>query len=246
MDRELPPGPPNVIGLVIPGPFTVGETVTVSDAATHHLRVRRAIVGNAMSLYDGDGTIAEGQLTALSTHRGEIVITSVRQAARPPAVHLLAPIADRERMLWLAEKATELGVTSWRAVRWRRSRSVSPRGEGPSFVAKVHARMCAAAEQSGNPWLPTIEPDVDPAEAAAHAPGARYLLTSGAPPISGPLAAPVTLALGPEGGIEPDEAALFERSGFLPVSVGAHTLRFETAGVIAVGLVRAMLEHRNE
>jgi 16S rRNA (uracil1498-N3)-methyltransferase len=243
VERELPPSWPHVIGLVAPGPFTVGDTVTVEDAATHHLRVRRATMGNAIALYDGAGAIAEGQLTLLTTHRAVVSIAAVRHVDAPPPVHLLMPIADRDRMLWLAEKVTELGLTSWRAVRWRRSRSVSPRGEGPSFATKVHARMCAAVEQSGNPWLPTIEPDLDPADAAAVVPGARYLLTAGAPPMTGPLTTPVTLALGPEGGIEPDEAALFERSGFLPVSVGAHTLRFETAGVVALSLVRFLLEH---
>ena len=232
-----------MIGLFTQGPFTVGETVTVEDAATHHLRVRRATMGNAIVLYDGAGTTAEGQLTLLTTHRAVVSITSVRHIDAPPAIHLLVPIADRDRMLWLAEKATELGLTSWRAVNWRRSRSVSPRGEGPSFAAKVRARMCAAVEQSGNPWLPTVEPDVDPAVAAIESSGSRYVLTAGAPPMSGPLTAPVTLALGPEGGIEDDEAALFERSGFTPVSVGAHTLRFETAGVVALGLARALLEH---
>ena len=241
MERELQAR--HMIGLFTQGPFTVGETITVEDAATHHLRVRRATMGNAIALYDGAGTTAEGQLTLLTTHRAVVSITSVRHIDAPPAVHLLAPIADRDRMLWLAEKATELGLTSWRAVNWRRSRSVTPRGEGPAFTAKVRARMCAAVEQSGNPWLPTVEPDVDPSVAAAESSGARYMLTAGAPPMSGPLTAPVTLALGPEGGIEDDEAALFERSGFIPVSVGAHTLRFETAGVVALGLARALLEH---
>jgi 16S rRNA (uracil1498-N3)-methyltransferase len=200
-------------------------------------------MGNAITLYDGAGAIADGQLTLLTTHRAVVSISSVRHAEAPPAIHLLVPIADRDRMLWLAEKATELGLTSWRAVRWRRSRSVSPRGEGPSFAEKVHARMKAAIEQSGNPWLPTIGADVDPAVAASEGSVSRYVLTAGAPPMSGPLRAPVTIVLGPEGGIEDDEAALFERSGFLPVSVGAHTLRFETAGVVALGLARAMLEH---
>lgn len=230
-----------MIGLVAPGPFAVGETVTVSDAATHHLRVRRAVMGNAITLYDGAGTVAEGQLTLLTTHRAVVSVSAVREAPPPPAVHLLVPIADRDRMLWLAEKVTELGLTSWRPVLWRRSRSVSPRGEGEGFAEKVRARMCGAIEQSGNPWLPAIEPDADPAQAAEQASGTRYILTAGAASISGPLTAPVTLALGPEGGIEDDEAALFERSGFVPVSVGAHTLRFETAGIAALALVRALI-----
>jgi 16S rRNA (uracil1498-N3)-methyltransferase len=233
-----------VIGLIVPGPFVVGDTLTVSDAATHHLRVRRTAVGDDMALYDGAGQVAEGRLTSLTTHRAQVAIASVRHVPRPPAVHLLAPVADRDRMLWLAEKATELGLTSWQAVRWRRSRSVSPRGEGPAFATKVHARMGAAVEQSGNPWLPAILPDAEPATAAAecNGEGSRYLLTAAAPVMLPPMSAPVTIALGPEGGFEDDEAALFQRSGFIPASVGAHTLRFETAGMAALALVRAMLE----
>jgi 16S rRNA (uracil1498-N3)-methyltransferase len=239
-----------MIGLFTVGPFVVGESLVLGDAATHHLRVRRAAMGDEIALYDGAGEVAEGQLTALTTHRAHVAIAAVRHVDRPPAIHLLAPVADRDRMLWLAEKATELGLTSWRAVRWHRSRSVTPRGEGESFAAKVRARMGAAVEQSANPWLPTIQADADPPVAAAEAPreGARYLLAVGAPamlppmPPMPPMRAPVTIALGPEGGIEPDEAGLFERAGFVPVSVGAYTLRFETAGVVALALVRAMLE----
>jgi 16S rRNA (uracil1498-N3)-methyltransferase len=231
-----------MIGLFTQGPFAAGQTLTVDDAATHHLRVRRAVVGDAMALYDGAGEVAEGQLTALTTHRAHVEIATVRHVTRPPAVHLLAPVADRDRMLWLAEKATELGLTSWRAVRWHRSRSVSPRGEGAAFATKIRARMCAAVEQSGNPWLPVILPDADPEKAVAESAGTRYLLTAGAPAMLPAMRAPLTLALGPEGGIEDDETALFARAGFVPVSIGAHTLRFETAGVAALSIVRAMLE----
>lgn len=231
-----------MIGLFTQGPFTAGQVLTIDDAATHHLRVRRAAVGDAIALYDGAGEVAEGQLTGLTTHRAHVAIAEVRHVPRPPAVHLLAPVADRDRMLWLAEKATELGLTSWRAVRWHRSRSVSPRGEGPAFAPKVRSRMCAAIEQSGNAWLPAILPDADVAHALAESAGTRYLLTAGAPAMLPPMRAPITLALGPEGGLEADESAMFEHAGFAPVSVGSHTLRFETAGVAALSIVRTMLE----
>ena len=59
-------------------------------------------------------------------------------------------------MLWLAEKCTELGATSWRPIEWRRSASVSPRGSGPAFQARLEGRMISALTQSGGAWLPEV------------------------------------------------------------------------------------------
>jgi 16S rRNA (uracil1498-N3)-methyltransferase len=235
--------------IIATGPFVAGQTVVLDDAAAHHARVRRIAVGDRVALFDGAGQVADGVLAVA----GAVTVETVRRAEALPAVHLLAPVADRERMLWLAEKSTELGLTSWRAVRWRRSRSVTPRGEGPAFHDKLAARMRSAAEQSGNPWLPAILPDQDPSDAIATgastagalATGTRYLLTAGAPGMFGTMPRPpVTVALGPEGGIEPDEAEMFLRAGFVAASIGPFTMRFETAGAAALALVRASLEVR--
>ncbi|MGI8620004.1 MAG: RsmE family RNA methyltransferase, partial [Gemmatimonadaceae bacterium] len=57
------------------------------------------------------------------------------------------------------------------------------------------------------------------------------------------LAAPVIIALGPEGGIEEQERAAFVESGFSPVTLGSTTLRFETAGVAAAAMARAAISH---
>ena len=52
---------------------------------------------------------------------------------------------------------------------------------------------------------------------------------------------PLTLALGPEGGLEPAERDALRGAGFVPVSLGDRTLRFETAGLAALAIVRAAL-----
>jgi 16S rRNA (uracil1498-N3)-methyltransferase len=172
-----------------------------------------------------------------------VEVEEVEEVEPLPEVHLMAPIADRDRMLLLAEKATELGVTSWRPVFWRRSRGVSPRGEGATFQGKVRARMIAALTQSGGGWLPAIFPDAPIERAIAACPaGTRWLLDeSGAPPTAGPLEPPVTVVVGPEGGIEPDERAAFIEAGFTPISVAPTTLRFETAAIAGLALARASL-----
>lgn len=221
--------------------LAVGAPVTLSEEAAHHIRVARVGVGDCVALRDGAGRAAVGVLVKTGRSSALVDITEISEVPRPVAVHLLAPVADRERMLWLAEKSTELGVASWRPVVWRRSKSVSPRGEGPTFQNKIRARMISALEQSGGGWLPDIFPEATVERAIAAAPlGTRLLLSQDGEPIAGvPMRAPITLALGPEGGMEEMERDQFLGAAFLPVKLGSTTLRFETAGVAAVAIVAA-------
>ena len=224
-------------------PLIAGGTVTLSEEAAHHMRVARVAVGECVALRDGAGKAAIGTLVKVSRTSALIEVSETSELSRPAPIHLLAPVADRDRMLWLAEKVTELGVTSWRPVVWRRSKSVSPRGEGPMFQAKVHARMTSALIQSGGGWLPDIFPESTIERAVAAAPlGTRVLLAKDGEPIIGvPMKAPVTIAIGPEGGMEPSELDTFIGAAFLPVKLNDSTLRFETAGVAAVAIAAASL-----
>ena len=216
-------------------------TMTLTEEAAHHIRVARVGVGECIALRDGAGKAGVATLVKSSRSSALADVTEVSEIPRPAPIHLLAPVADRERMLWLAEKAMELGVTSWRPVVWRRSKSVSPRGEGPTFQAKVRARMISALVQSGSGWLPDIFPEATVERAVAAAPlGTRVLLAKDGEPIAGvPMRSPITIALGPEGGIEPAERDVFLGAAFLPVKLGPGTLRFETAGVAAVAIAAA-------
>ncbi|MGZ3483637.1 MAG: RsmE family RNA methyltransferase [Gemmatimonadaceae bacterium] len=223
-------------------PLVVGGTVTLSDEAAHHIRVARVAVGECVALRDGAGKAAIGTLVKASRTSALVDVSEISEIPRASPIHLLAPVADRDRMLWLAEKTAELGVTSWRPVIWRRSKSVSPRGEGPTFQAKVRSRMTSALIQSGGGWLPDMFPEATVERAIAAAPlGTRILLTKDGEPIAGvPMRAPITIALGPEGGMEQAERDLFIGAAFLPVKLGASTLRFETAGVVAVAIAAAL------
>jgi len=218
--------------------FSPGATVTLSGEAAHHIRVARVAVGDAVALRDGAGCAALGTLVRAGKTSAMVDVHSVRELPRPAPIHLLAPVADRERLLWLAEKVTELGVTSWRPVMWRRSKSVSPRGEGPMFQAKVKARMVSAMLQSGGGWLPDLFSEATVERAVAAAPlGTRMLLDRDGEPIAAlPFRGPVTIALGPEGGMEPAERDVLIGAAFLPVKLAPNTLRFETAGVAAVAI----------
>ncbi|MEP6691853.1 MAG: RsmE family RNA methyltransferase [Gemmatimonadaceae bacterium] len=224
-------------------PFAAGRPATLSENEANHAHVRRLGVGEQVRVVDGRGAIGEGTLVRLAKSGGLIDVERVTAVEPPPAVHLMVPIADRDRMLWLAEKAAELGVSSWRPVIWKRSRSVTPRGEGVGFQAKVRARMLAALTQSGGAWLPILYPDATLDRALAAAPtGTRLLLdAAGDAIVMRTLAVPVTVALGPEGGVEDEERASLVFAGFAPVSIAPTTLRFETAGVASLAIVRSAL-----
>lgn len=222
-------------------PLVPGTTASLGEGVLHHLRVRRLGIGSRVALLDGQGHRAEGTLVRLSRASATVEVERVDALPPLPPVHLLVPIADRDRMLWLAEKCAELGVTSWRPVLYRRSRSVKPRGEGPTFAGKVRARMAAALEQSGGGWLPALYPEATLARSLGALPGgARLVLDAGGSAILGHrLEAPVTIAVGPEGGLEPEELEEFERAGFVRVALGGHTLRFETAAIAGLAIARS-------
>lgn len=227
-------------------PFAAGAIFALGDDDVRHLRVLRLAVGAVVGLRDGAGLIGRGTLVRLAKGQAHVEVEHVETRASLPDVHLLVPVADRERLLWLAEKAGELACTSWRPVLWRRSRSVAPRGEGPAFQAKVRARMSSALAQSQGAWLPQIFPEANLERALLAAPpGDRIVLDADGSPLVGPaslpMSGPIVIAIGPEGGIEDDELAAVLAAGFRQASIGPNILRFETAAVAALSMARSAL-----
>lgn len=222
--------------------------MTLDEGAAHHARVRRLELDEPVHLTDGKGTIAAGRLARLAKSELDVTVDETRQVAPPPPLHLFVPVADRDRMLWLAEKAAELAVSVWQPVVFQRSRSVNPRGEGDAFAAKVRARMIAALEQSRGAWLPEIRRELPVAGAALAAPSLdRFVLDRDAAPLSRHSPRPdAAIALGPEGGMDNAELRTFLDHGWRAASLGTTTLRFETAAIAAVSLFRAHFAHEQE
>ena len=234
------------LNLYAPDGFGAHRSVELPAEAAHHARVRRTGAGDAVRLLDGKGSRADATIESLTKNGLTVHVGEVVEEARPTPLHVLVPVADRDRMLFAAEKCAELGVTSWRPVLWERSRSVSPRGEGAKFREKVLARMVSALEQSANAWLPDIHTEVSPAQAleAIGANVSRFILDASGTPLS--LVGrdiPVAIAVGPEGGFEPAELELADRLGWRATSVSASTLRFETAVIAGAAIVRAQHTH---
>lgn len=216
-----------------------GESVELGEDAAHHARVKRLAPGDPVKVTDGEGRIGTGRIETMAKNSLRVAIRDLRSIEAPPAIHLCIPVADKDRMLWVAEKAAELQLAAWIPVMYSRSKSVSPRGEGESFDRKVLARMIAALEQSGGAWLPVIHPLCDVDEIADRR---GVVLERGGQALGGiGLRSPVTVAVGPEGGFEPEELETLRDRGWTSASLGDVTLRFETAAIGAVAVARALL-----
>lgn len=222
-------------------PGAWGERVELGEGAAHHAAVKRLAIGDSVRLTSGDGRRASGAIETLSKRLLVVSVDAVEEVERPAMVELLAPVGDRDRMLMLAEKSVELGVSSWRPVMYERSRSVSPRGDGAAFRDKLRLRQISALEQSGGAWLPDAHPEAALADALSAALGeTRLVLEQGGGPL-GDVATSVSIALGPEGGLTDGEREQFANAGWRTVSLNANVLRFETAGIAALAIVRSHL-----
>ncbi|CAB4853669.1 unannotated protein [freshwater metagenome] len=143
-----------------------------------------------------------------------------------PAVTIAAAIPKGDRVEWMVQKLTEVGVgeivllhCARSAVRWEGER-------GQKQLAKLRKIAREAAMQSRRVWLPTVSGPVEYAEMAARE-GAVIAEPDG-PPFTGA----TVVIVGPEGGFTPDELALAQAT----VSLSAQVLRVETAAVVAAVL----------
>jgi 16S rRNA (uracil1498-N3)-methyltransferase len=229
--------------------FARGRTIELSEDHARHVRARRVTAGDQARLLDGRGRIAMGRIASSDKRRVGVSIEEVKVLPKPTPLEAVVPVADKDRMLVAAEKCVELQVTAWRPAYFARSRSVSPRGEGPKFHEKVVARMHAALEQSGSAWMPEVHAEVEGVDALKAAPVAwnRFLFdASGAPLQIGGPSVPTIFAVGPEGGWEPQEVEAARHSGWTITSLSDSILRFETAIIAAAAVLRAtQLSHRS-
>lgn len=225
--------------LVPPGAGVVGATCVLDEDEAHHLRVRRVLPDEAVTVRDGAGLVAGGRVR----RQGDSWVVEIDQAdtaARPAALVLAAGAGDRDRFEWLVEKASELGVTSVVPLETARTVGVATRVRGRQ-LEKLRRQAREAIKQSGAPWAVSVEEPVAlDAFLASASPGLRWLADlAGQSPPATLHHEPVAVIIGPEGGLTRDERERVLAAGYHAVKLGAHTLRFETAAVVAAGVVSA-------
>jgi 16S rRNA (uracil1498-N3)-methyltransferase len=225
--------------------LALGAQVTLEADAAHHLaRVLRLPIGSPLILFNGDGNEYPAEIIALDKKNVVVVISNVLTEAResPLAIHLGVAISKGERMDWVIQKATELGVTEISPLQ---SERVEVRLHGEREEKKLaHWRAVAisACEQCARNRIPVIN-DVRPlfnwieniqvdAKFVLHHRSVAVLDAQNAAPKS------VALLIGPEGGLSEAEIGTAEQRGFQPLRLGPRVLRTETAPLAALSVLQ--------
>ena len=202
--------------------------------------------GQALTLFSGE---AEGEFSATITRMGrsdvEVEVGAFQPVPREGRlrIHLAVGMPANERMDWLVEKATELGVASIQPLMTERSVLRLSGERADKKIAHWHSVAVAACEQCGGNRVPVIHPVQTLARWLAQPEGAalgvRHVLSlvEGVQPLPARLQALATGAavgcflIGPEGGLAPAEERQALDVGFLPTGLGPRVLRTETAAL---------------
>lgn len=235
-----------------PIPLHIGAELDLPAGAARHVQVLRHQPGDTITLFEGQNGpgFAGGEFQAEITRMGRSDVgvrivghRAVEREARR-AVHLVVGMPANERMDWLVEKATELGVASIQPVMAARS-VLKLKGErADKKTERWQSIAISACEQCGRNQVPAIhapQPLSDWLRGSEALGRARFILSlrEGSQPLRAAAgdAQAVWVLHGPEGGLTAQEEDWALAQGWQSASLGSRVLRAETASVAALSLL---------
>lgn len=199
------------------------------NEAGHAIRSLRYKQGDQIEFTDGKGHLYLGNIAGVEKKGFTAEITWQSDLQASPGIHVyVGMLKSGDRMEWIVEKCTELGVAGI----WFTKTANSERSH--VNAARLSKTALAAMKQSHRAWLPATGfiawPDI-----LKNAPGNRFVAH-----ISGKSFSmiqpkmPVSLLIGPEGDFTETEIRDALTAGFNPFQLGSAVLRAETATIAAV------------
>ncbi len=228
-------------------PLRVGEEVILPDhVAAHLLRVLRLQAGDACVLFNGDGQDFDARIVAIGKRemRAQVLAVRVVDNESPLRITLLQGIARGDRMDWILQKATELGVARILPVSSDRSEVKLDAQRADKRLAHWRSIVVAACEQSGRAHVPAIEAPQALDTAAMQYEGLGVLLdpfaTASLAALCLAMGNTCNIAVGPEGGWSPRDREQLTAAGFQGARLGPRVLRTETAGIAAIAALQVL------
>lgn len=230
-----------------PDPIQVDTSIQLHQEAQHHCaNVLRLRAGAAVVLFDGSGKEFVGEIE-VSEKRKVIVSIDTEIGLDPQSplpLHLGQGISKGDRMEWVLQKATELGVTEITPIITQRCNVKLDPSRWQKKREQWHKVIVGACEQSGRNTLPVLN-DAVPLTAflSQSASQTRLLLSPDAEDsfnnIENPQNAGFRLVIGPEGGLSATEVHQACEAGYQALRFGPRVLRTETAAISAITVLQS-------
>jgi len=229
--------------IFIDQPLGEHQQIELSRETSHYLsRVLRLPVDAQLRIFNGQGGEYQARISAASKHAMSLAIGEfdTTDNSSPLHIHLGISLSKGERMDFVIQKATELGVTE---ISLLNSERTEVKLKGDRLEKRVeHWRKVSisACEQCGSNRVPVIHPPVnltqwldnrDEPIKLIMQPGTNQPFQQSKP-------AAVALLVGPEGGFSELEVQSANKTGFDSISLGPRILRTETAPLVAISILQ--------
>lgn len=239
----------------IDAPLSAGSFVPLPEStAVHLIRVLRLGLGARIVLFNGDGHDYEAELASIEKKSAVAeVISSRRVASESPVRLMLAQaVARGEKMDFVLQKATELGVSGFIPLITERTEVRLDAERGEKRRAHWAGVIASACEQSGRACLPHLAPVTPLADwldshrtlnAQTPQPPLFYLDPEAELSLRemGDVAGSgATCIIGPEGGLGERDLAQLRAAAATGIRLGPRVLRTETAGLALLAAMQAM------
>ncbi len=231
-----------------------GNTVTITGADVNHMKnVLRMKPGEVVRVSDEKDFCGQCQVKTLEEDRILLEILSEETSTELPVeVTLFQGLPKGDKMEWIVQKNTELGIHKIVPVAMHRCVVKLDAKKAASKVSRWQSIAESAGKQSGRTRLPEVADVVSfrtalqmaaeydllllPYESAEGMTGARALLAQAAPGMK------IGILIGPEGGFEPYEVEEAQAAGWQVLSLGKRILRTETAGMAVMAHLMLTLD----
>ena len=218
-------------------PDLSAKLVLDAEESAHAVKVLRKREGDTLLLTDGKGRLAEARITKAHTRGCELELSGpISQIEkRPYSIHIaISPTKNLDRMEWMVEKCTELGIDKISFLLCENSERKVLKAD------RLLKKAISAMKQSGNLYLPELNELVsfhDFVKTGSREDQKMIAYVDESHPhelkrILKPNGS-YCILIGPEGDFSQEEIQMAITGGFLPVSLGSSRLRTETAGIAA-------------
>ena len=226
--------------------FIDAENILLSaEESKHCIRVLRHKIGDIIHVIDGKGNFFETEITNADAQKCSVKIISKKQISSPKKYRLhvaISPTKNADRIEWMLEKCTELGVDEFSFIICKRTEKTGVK------IDRLKKITESAVKQSIQAMLPvindaqTFKDFILKNKSASH----KYIahcLEKDKTQLHDILTNETALILiGPEGDFTEDEIKLAFENNFLPLALGNTRLRTETAGLFVAAAFKSHYE----